>query len=102
MLLIMGGIAVLGDMGELGETEEALHREVGAYASGRVDHFIAIGALSEGLAEAAREMGVHVSWYKDAASFLEMRETEIAEGDVVLVKASHFMQFSQIVEALTK
>ena len=94
-------VAILGDMGELGETEEALHREVGTYTAGKVDLLIAIGALSKHLAEAACEAGVHVSYYPDVSAFLKRREMELSEGDSILVKASHFMKFSEIVEALT-
>ncbi|MDC6641746.1 Mur ligase family protein, partial [Leclercia adecarboxylata] len=38
-------ILVLGDMGELGEWAEQGHREVGAYAVGKVDTLYAVGPL---------------------------------------------------------
>ena len=42
-----------------------------------------------------------VSWYESVEAFLEHAGEEIRAGDTVLVKASHFMQFDRIVEALT-
>ena len=47
-------IAVLGDMGELGENERELHRGVGAYAAAKgIDMVLCAGPLSAGLAEEA-------------------------------------------------
>ena len=60
-------VAVLGDMGELGEDEAALHEQVGAFA-GQCDIqlLICAGPLCEHLARAAREQNkelevVHVT-----------------------------------------
>ena len=97
-------VAILGDMGELGENEVTLHEEVGAYAAGCCDRLIAIGTLSRQLYEEALQKKPTLSavWYPDVDSFLEKKDEEVKKGDVVLVKASHFMGFSRIVEALTK
>lgn len=97
-------IAILGDMGELGEDEAALHEEVGAYAAGCCDRLIAIGTLSRQIYEEALQKKPTLSavWYPDVDSFLEKKDAEVKKGDIVLVKASHFMGFSRIVEALTK
>lgn len=97
-------IAILGDMGELGEDEAALHEEVGAYAAGCCDRLIAIGTLSRQIYEEALQKKPTLSavWYPDVDSFLEKKDEEVKKGDVVLVKASHFMGFPRIVEALTK
>ena len=49
-------VAILGDMGELGADELAMHREVGAYAAFKnTDVLVCIGALSKDMAEAAKE-----------------------------------------------
>ena len=97
-------IAILGDMGELGEDEAALHEEVGAYAAGCCDRLIAIGTLSRQIYEEALQKKPTLSavWYPDVDSFLEKKDAEVKKGDIVLVKASHFMGFSRIVDALTK
>ena len=96
-------VAILGDMGELGENEIPLHEDVGRYAAGRTDHLIAIGELSKNLCEAAKNENpdLSASWYESVDAFLANADRELQDGDSVLVKASHFMQFSRIVDALT-
>ena len=51
-------VAILGDMGELGEDEVQLHRGVGEFAGGLdIDKCICVGPLCENLAEAGTEHG---------------------------------------------
>ena len=94
---------MLGDMGELGENELALHEAVGAYAALCADHLVAIGPMSRSLYEAALNAGkgLSASWYESVDAFLAHADEEIGADDTVLVKASHYMQFGRIVEALT-
>lgn len=107
-LLVLSGsegrrCAVLGDMGELGEEEVLLHEKVGAYAASCTDRLIAIGPLSRHMYDAARKENpkLEASWYESVEDFLSHAEEEIGPKDTVLVKASHFMRFERIVEALT-
>ncbi len=63
-------IAVLGDMGELGENEQELHAMVGEHFEGKgIDALFAAGALSENLAQAvgkcSKETEVHYFKTKD-------------------------------------
>jgi len=97
-------VAVLGDMGELGTEEEKLHEQVGEFAAGCCDRLIAIGDLSKKLCEAAlrKNPALQAVWYPDVDTFFAHKDEEIRAGDTVLVKASHFMGFSRIVEELTK
>lgn len=98
-------VAVLGDMGELGDNAGKLHREVGAYAAEKgIELVCGIGPLSKELVDGAVKgsrpaQGV---WFETKAEFLAAMEGMIKEGDNVLVKASHGMQFTEIVEALEK
>lgn len=96
-------VAILGDMGELGEKERQLHEEVGAEA-GRQDIqlLICVGALSEHMVKAAKETNpqmkaVHMDTLEEA---LEEIPGLLQKGDTILVKASHFMHFEKIVEVL--
>ena len=96
-------VAILGDMGELGENEAALHREVGEYAGEQnIDEYIVVGELSENISEAIREVKpeADLHTFETVEELIPALETLLKEGDIVLVKASHFMGFDRIVEAL--
>ena len=95
-------VAVLGNMGELGDTAEVLHAEVGTYAAQQnVDLVCGIGDLTHALVEEASR-GTHTQalWFADNESFIQAIPDIIKDGDNVLVKASHGMNFPQIVHAL--
>ena len=97
-------VAILGDMGELGEQAEALHASVGEHLKAlHIDVIITIGTLSRALYEAARTASPHaLCWhYEDLNQFLSEAELLLKDGDAILVKASHYMQFEQIVTALS-
>ena len=98
-------IAVLGDMGELGENEQELHAMVGEHFEGKgIDALFAAGALSENLAQAvgkcSKETEVH--YFKTKDELMEELLPYVKSGDTVLVKASHFMGFPEVVGQLTK
>ena len=98
-------VAVLGDMGELGENEVQMHAEVGAHAAGnQIDLLICTGKVSTHMAEAAMKEGgcKEVLQVPTLEALLECLPSLIEEGDTVLVKASHFMHFEKVVEALQK
>ena len=90
---------VMGDMGEIGEAAAARHREAGQLARDLgIERLWATGELSR---EAAAAFGEGGRWFRTrdelAAALLESP----LEGTMV-VKASHSMGFSKIVEALKK
>ena len=95
-------IAVLGDMGELGTDERTLHRGVGeAVAESGIDALFAVGELAEEYAAvAAVNTSCSVHYHKTVTEVLPELTAYVREGDTILVKASHFMNFPQIVEAL--
>ena len=98
-----GSVAILGDMGELGGNEEALHREVGVFVGGcRIGRFVTVGPLSRNIDAGILETraDADVRHFDSVDELLPELPSLIAEGDAVLVKASHFMKFSRIVEEL--
>lgn len=132
-------IAVLGDMGELGNDEKKLHHEVGkAVAANHIHTLFAAGKLAEEYAQGAAERAggaaervgnaettanglatsdksvtgeekasthsdaVEIHYYKDRDSMTNDLLSYVRPGDTVLVKASHFMEFPKVVEALAK
>lgn len=97
-------IAVLGDMGELGEDEASLHEQVGKdAASGKLDYLLCVGPLSEHIAKGAKDAHIacsveHVSDVSAAAARLK----ELAEpGDLILLKASRFMGLEKIIKEIS-
>ena len=97
-------IAVLGDMGELGENEVALHYSVGeAVGRSGIDVLFCAGKLASEYARAAATANVNcqIYYYETVEQLLPELLAFVKEGDTILVKASHFMQFPQIVEALS-
>lgn len=98
-------VAILGDMGELGENEVEMHREVGVYAASRnLDLLLCVGELSQYMAEAARHAAPAKTILHFATKEEMLKEIPklLQEGDTVLVKASHFMGFEDVVKELEK
>lgn len=96
-------VAVLGDMFELGENENELHYNVGTHAAEKkIDLIICIGKLSKYTAAGATEHagGSQVIHFDTKKDFLEKASTLLQKDDTVLVKASHGMEFTEIVEYL--
>lgn len=96
-------VAILGDMGELGENEVEMHREVGVYAASRnLDLLLCVGELSQYMAEAARHAAPAKTILHFATKEEMLKELPkiLQEGDTVLVKASHFMGFEDVVKEL--
>jgi UDP-N-acetylmuramoyl-tripeptide--D-alanyl-D-alanine ligase len=97
-------IAVLGDMGELGSDEKAMHYGVGlAVGQARIEALFCAGTLAEEYAKAAAEVNIEceVFYFPNREDMTEALLHYVKEGDAVLVKASHFMEFPKVVEALS-
>ncbi|MBQ3386294.1 MAG: UDP-N-acetylmuramoyl-tripeptide--D-alanyl-D-alanine ligase [Eggerthellaceae bacterium] len=96
--------AVLGDMGELGDFAIPGHESVGRLlATLPIDFTICIGELASHIADAAIAAGanpeavVKVQAISEVLGELDIR---LAPDDSVLVKASHFMGLTRVVEGL--
>ena len=92
-------VAILGDMLELGEYEEEIHREIGRYANGKVDMLITIGNLSKYIYEEFNGTKYHFDNKVDA---MDIIKDLINKDDVILVKASQGMKLIEIVDYLRK
>lgn len=96
--------AVLGDMGELGETSDACHRGVGeAVAANGIDRLLCVGEASRLIAEGARDAGMDpasITCVDSIGGALEHLEGTLEAEDAVLVKASNFMGLSRLAEGL--
>lgn len=98
-------VAILGDMGELGADEKKLHSEIGTYAAIKgIDIICCIGKLSKHMADAAKAVdnnAVTVLHFESKNDFIDQADQIIRAGDTILVKASHSMEFPEIVAKLT-
>lgn len=97
-------IAVLGDMGELGENEKELHYGVGRVVADKNIHtlFCAGTLAAEYKAGAESAGGCEVYYSESRDEMIGELLAYIQPGDSILIKASHFMDFPKVVEALIK
>jgi UDP-N-acetylmuramoyl-tripeptide--D-alanyl-D-alanine ligase len=97
------GWAVLGDMLELGPGAAAEHRALGAYAVGRgITRIVAVGEFADEVAAGALSGsdGVRAEVAGDRDDAVRRVLTELAAGDVVLVKASRGLALDTVAVAV--
>ena len=99
------GFAVLGQMTELGDDEDRLHEEVGAYAAAAgLAGLIVVGDAAAPILAGAKAVP---SWQgelvpvPDAAAAVRAVRERARAADVVLVKASHSIGLERVALALT-
>lgn len=100
-------IAILGDMFEMGEHAEALHREVGRYIGENqvADLLITVGDMSSFIQEEAVECGMshdQTLHFKNQENLTWQLKNLISPGDLVLVKASRGMKLEKTVDEIEK
>lgn len=95
-------VAILGDMFELGPYAPALHAGVGDYLGKRgIDCLVAVGKLSEHMAQGAREAGVPMVYScadKEAAKVVLPQV--VRPDSTILVKASRGMALEELTAQL--
>ena len=95
-------------MFELGEESDKLHGEVGEYAAAAgVDSLIFIGASAKYMYERARlHEDVEIRYYPNKELLIgalsDTSKDILRQDDTILVKASHGMGFSEIVDFLNR
>ena len=90
-------IAVLGDMKELGEYSEELHKKVGELIE-NIDILITVGDLAKTISKNAKISKKYECNSNEAA--ISRIKNIIQENDAILLKASNSMNFSEIAESL--
>lgn len=89
---------VIGDMGELGPDERALHVHVGEQArAAGIERLFAVGPLSAG---AVAAFGANAEHFVDRAALTAALKGALHAGVTCLVKGSHAAGMSQVVKAL--
>ena len=96
-------IAVIGDMAELGDASEELHRQVGGHAAQVVDRLVTLGNRAAWVADAAVRAGLDegkVSITFTAADAAREVADAFGPDAVVLVKGSAAVRMERVVEPL--
>lgn len=96
-------VAVLGDMGELGDLTAQAHYNMGALAAMLgIDFVAAIGEKAAMIADGAVESGGEAYHFATKEEAIRELAGQLAPNTAMLVKASHAMHFEWIVEELCK
>lgn len=98
-----GAIVVLGDMLELGNTEAALHHELGVQAAQVADYLYLLGTLTEHTAAGAREAGMAAEQIVQAANHDALAADiirQIGPEAIILIKGSRGMQMEKVATAI--
>jgi UDP-N-acetylmuramoyl-tripeptide--D-alanyl-D-alanine ligase len=96
-------IVVLGDMLELGPTEEEFHYLIGkSLTFEKINYVFTYGKLANHIAEGARESlpSDHVFSFSDKNALMEKLKTLTNAETIVLVKASRGMKLEEVVEGM--
>ncbi|AZC20602.1 MULTISPECIES: UDP-N-acetylmuramoyl-tripeptide--D-alanyl-D-alanine ligase [Pseudomonas] len=90
-------VLVLGDIGELGDWAEQGHRDVGAYAAGKVSALYAVGPM---MAHAVTAFGAHARHFASQAELIAALDVEQDPNTTILIKGSRSAAMENIVAAL--
>lgn len=90
-------LLVLGDMGELGDWAEEGHRQVGAYAAGKVDGLYAVGPL---MAHAVKAFGEGAKHFADQHGLIDALRQEAGGETTLLIKGSRSAAMDKVVAAM--
>jgi len=97
-------VAILGDMLNLADVSEQMHREVGEYAAlCGIDVLLCHGEqaiyICDGFSQAGDLKG---RYYKHMSELISDIPEQIKKGDVVLVKASRGMHFEKLLPVISR
>ena len=90
---------VLGDMGELGLNEEEYHIETGKFLEQfECDYVLTVGELAKYI----QPLNLKTVHFEDKQKLVEFMKDNLEKGSNILLKASRFMKFEEIIEELSK
>lgn len=97
-------IAVLGNMRELGEATDRLHREVGqCIPACKLDLLVCVGEKAALIGQEAARAGfsaMHVHYFPDTDAAAASLPAWLTDGDLLLLKASRLMKLEAIAAAI--
>ena len=90
---------VLGDMGELGSDSEKYHKEIGEFLDDfECDYIFTLGEFAKHI----QPKNLKTKHFKTKEDLVNYIKTHLKEGTNILLKASRFMKFEEIIEELNK
>jgi UDP-N-acetylmuramoyl-tripeptide--D-alanyl-D-alanine ligase len=98
-------IAVMGDMRELGNQSDELHRAIGVEAAERlIDRLYWMGEHGAVVRDAARAMrpSIAIELHTEMPALVAAVSKDAKSGDVILVKASRGTRLDELVAGLLK
>jgi len=96
-------VAILGDVLEMGEYSVSIHEKIGEHVCGNADVLVAIGNDAKYIYDSAISCGLSMKnahYFSSNEDFLKHKDSILNDNDVVLVKASHAMDFTSLVDVL--
>lgn len=97
-------IAVLGDMLELGEYSQEIHKKVGeAVCQNKIDILICSGEKAKQIVKQAEKQGMpkeNIYYFEKKEDIVEKLKKIIKSSDVILFKASNGMSFFELAEKM--
>ncbi len=100
------GIAVLGDMLEMGDMSARLHYSVGSFIKDKkIDYLVTIGEASKNIMQAVAEYcneKIVLNHFENNNDALKYILSIIRHGDYILIKGSRGMKMEQIADGILK
>ena len=99
-------VVILGNMGELGENEVELHKEVGDFLGkkfqGKSAKFLTVGNLADYIGKELEKFGFEVKNFANNIETSRYILDNLHGGITIFLKASRSMKFEEIIENLKK
>ena len=97
-------VVILGNMGELGDSEKLLHRQVGEYLStlNKNVKYITVGELAKEIGSTLRNNGFDVKYFDNNEQVSCYIIENLNNSYTIFLKASRSMKFEQILENIKK
>ena len=99
-------VVILGNMGELGESEIELHKNIGEFISANfknnIAKFLLVGDLAIYIGKELENHGFDVKYFDNNIATSRYILDNIDVGTTIFLKASRSMKFEEIIENLTE
>ncbi len=97
-------IAILGDMFELGEFSEKLHKKVGEEVyQNKIDILICSGKGAKDIVNEAKKLGMNknnIYYFENKDEIIDFLKNNIKNNDIILFKASNGMRFFELADKI--